>query len=59
MGHDSEVPGWLSSSSHDCPARGPRVNGGPAGRRTRSATPTIDPATTPKDFGAYEDDGEE
>jgi hypothetical protein len=30
-----------------CPARGHRVNGGPAGRRTRSAAPTtIDPATT-------------
>ncbi len=27
-----------------CPARGHRVNGGPPGRRTRSATPTIDPA---------------
>jgi len=34
-----------SSSSPDCPARGHRVNGGPAGRRSRSAKPTIDPAT--------------
>lgn len=30
----------------DCPARGHRVQGGPAGRRTRSATPTLDPAAT-------------
>src|SRR6266851_1420798 len=30
-----------------------------AGRRTRSATPTIDPPTTPTDLGACEDDGEE
>jgi hypothetical protein len=30
----------------DCPARGLRVEGGPAGRRTRSATPTLDPVTT-------------
>src|SRR6266568_131541 len=33
----------------DCPARGHRVQGGPPGRRTRSATPTLDPATTHKD----------
>jgi hypothetical protein len=26
----------------DCPARGHHVQGGPAGRRTRSATPTLD-----------------
>jgi hypothetical protein len=30
----------------DCPARGHHVQGGPAGRRTRSATPTLDPAAT-------------
>src|SRR5258708_31298281 len=30
-----------------------------AGRRTRSATPTIDPPTTPTDLGACEDDGGE
>src|SRR5262249_36307343 len=33
----------------DCPARGHRVKGGPAGRRMRSAAPTIDPVTTHKD----------
>ena len=33
----------------DCPARGHRVNGGPPGRRMRSAPPTIDTATTHKD----------
>jgi hypothetical protein len=36
----------------DCPARGHRVNGG---RRMRSATPTIDPVTTHKGFGACEE----
>jgi len=30
----------------NCPDRGHRVQGGPAGRRTRSATPTLDPAAT-------------
>jgi hypothetical protein len=33
----------------DCPARGCRVNGGPSGRRKRSAAPTIDPTTTHMD----------
>jgi hypothetical protein len=37
-------------SPHHCPARGHRVNGGPAGRRLRSATPTIDPATAHEDM---------
>ncbi len=30
----------------DCPDRGHRVQGGPAGRRMRSAPPTLDPAST-------------
>jgi hypothetical protein len=30
----------------DCPDRGHRVQGGPPGRRTRSATPTLDLAAT-------------
>ncbi len=30
----------------ECPDRGHRVQGGPAGRRTRSATPTLAPAAT-------------
>jgi len=30
----------------DRPARGHRVEGGPEGRRTRSAPPTLDPVTT-------------
>jgi len=30
----------------DCPDRSHRVQSGPAGRLTRSATPTLDPATT-------------
>jgi hypothetical protein len=29
-----------------CPARGHRVQGGPPGRRMRSAAPTLDPVTT-------------
>ncbi len=41
-----------------CPARGHRVNGGPTGRRMRSATPTIDALATHKDLGAYEGDGQ-
>ncbi len=41
----------------DCPARGHRLNGDPPGRRTRSATPTIDPATSHMGPGAYEEDG--
>ncbi len=43
----------------DCPARSHRVNGGPASRRSRSATPTIDPSTAPMGLGACEDDGQE
>jgi hypothetical protein len=37
--------GAVFLASH-CPARGHRVQGGPPGRRTRSAAPTQDPATT-------------
>jgi hypothetical protein len=33
----------------DCPARGHRINHGPAGRRMRSATPPIDPMPAPTD----------
>jgi hypothetical protein len=46
--HPAPVAAQPSSSPPNCPARGHRVNGGPAGRRMRSATPTIDPETTPK-----------
>jgi len=42
-----------------CPARGHRVQGGPAGRRMRSAAPTPDPVTTHLGFGSCEEDGEE
>jgi hypothetical protein len=38
-----------------CPARGRRVQG-PAGRRTRSAPPTLDPAPAHAGSGSYEDD---
>jgi len=44
----------------DCPDRGHRVQGGPPGRRTRSATPTLDLPWTGSHspaFGAYEEDG--
>ena len=33
---------WAVFLAPDCPARGHRINGGPEGRRTRSAAPTID-----------------
>jgi hypothetical protein len=48
-----------SSSAIHCPARCYRVNGGPTGRRMRSATPTIDPAPTRQGFGACGEDGAE
>ena len=41
----------------DCPARGHRSRAALAGRCTRSATPTQDPATTHQGFGACEEDG--
>ncbi len=47
-----------SSSPPKCPARGHRVKGRPAGRRTRSATPTLDPVAAPKESAPIEEDGE-
>ena len=41
----------LSSSRPDCPRRGHRVNGGPAGRRMRSAAPTIEYARHGRSIG--------
>jgi hypothetical protein len=42
-----------SRSAPDCPVRGHRVNGAPCrSRRMRSATPTLDPAAAPTEFGA-------
>jgi hypothetical protein len=38
--------GYAVFLGFDCPDRGHRVQGGPAGRRMRSATPTLDPAST-------------
>ena len=52
-GAHMQEPGTAKESvflAPDCPARGHRVNGDPTGRRTRSATPTIDPTTTHKDW---------
>ena len=49
--HPSGLPGAArepSSSPRNCPARGHRVNAA-CGAASRSATPSIDPATTPKD----------
>jgi len=40
---------WGRLSRPDCPAHSRSVNGDPTGRRTRSATPTIDPAATHQD----------
>lgn len=40
----------------NCSARGRRVQGGPGGRRMRSAAPTLDPTPAPTDLGACEDD---
>jgi hypothetical protein len=48
-----------SPSAPDCPVRGHRVNGAPCrSRRMRSATPAIDPAATPTEFGACKGDGQ-
>jgi hypothetical protein len=38
--------GYAVFLGFDCPDRGHRVQGGPAGRRMRSAPPTLDPAST-------------
>jgi hypothetical protein len=37
-------PGCPVFLAFDCPDHGHRVQGGPPGRRMRSATPTLDPA---------------
>jgi hypothetical protein len=47
------LPESPSSSPHDCPARGHRVKGGPAGRRFAQ---TLDPVPAPKDSAPIEEE---
>jgi hypothetical protein len=58
--HPSRVPVGRTAVflAPNCPVRGHRVNGGPAGRRTGSATPTIGTAAHSQGFGTYQEDGQ-